>query len=97
MDSFRIHGRMIDDYRGYIESFINIRDDEICAVVDKALSEGRLWPEPLIQLNPSYEITRDLAEGHRHGVLEAPPQYQGCQQRLPSSGSLREEICLTPS
>ena len=60
MDSFKIHGQVIADYREYIESFINIRDEEIRDVVEKALSEGRLWPEPLIQLNPSYEITGDL-------------------------------------
>ena len=61
MDSFKIHGQVIADYRGYIESFINIRDSEILAVVQKALSEGRLWPEPLLQFNPSYKITGDLA------------------------------------
>lgn len=61
MDSFKIHERVIADYRGYIESFINIRDADILAVVQKALSEGRLWPEPLIQFNPSYKITGDLA------------------------------------
>ena len=61
MDSFKIHSNVIADYRGYIESFINIRDQEILAVVQKALSEGRLWPEPLIQFNPSYKITGELA------------------------------------
>lgn len=61
MDSFKIHGQVIADYRGYIESFINIRDEEIRAVVQRALSEGKLWPEPLIQFNPSYKITGDLA------------------------------------
>src|SRR5450631_2714477 len=61
MDSFKIHSNVIADYRGYIESFINIRDQEILAVVQKALSEGRLWPEPLIQFNPTYKITGDLA------------------------------------
>ena len=61
MYSFKIHSNVIADYRGYIESFINIRDQEILAVVQKALSEGRLWPEPLIQFNPSYKITGDLA------------------------------------
>lgn len=35
MDSFKIHGRVIADYRGYIESFINIRDDGIRDVVEK--------------------------------------------------------------
>src|SRR5689334_12330069 len=61
MDSFNIHGRVIADYRGYIESFINISDEDILAVVQKALADGRLWPEPLIQFNPSYKITGGLA------------------------------------
>ena len=30
-------------------------------MVQKAFLEGRLWPEPLIQFNPSYKITGDLA------------------------------------
>ena len=62
MDSFKIHSRVIADYRGYIESFINIRDDEIRSVVDKALTEGRLWPEPLIQFNPSYQTAGTFAD-----------------------------------
>jgi DEAD/DEAH box helicase len=62
MDSFKIHGQVISDYRGYIESFINIRDEDIRAVVNEALSKGRLWPEPLIQFNPSYRMTGSLAD-----------------------------------
>jgi superfamily II DNA/RNA helicase len=62
MDSFNIHGRVIADYRGYIESFIQIKDEAIRVVVDEALSKGRLWPEPLIQFNPSYQTTGNLAD-----------------------------------
>ncbi len=61
MDSFKIHSRVIADYRGYIESFINIRDEAIRAEVEKALALGRMWPEPLIQFNPSYQTSGDLA------------------------------------
>jgi hypothetical protein len=69
MDSFKIHGQVIGDYRGYIESFIQIRDGEIRAVVDDALAQGRLWPEPLIQFNPSYQMTGNLADLVSHSVL----------------------------
>ncbi len=62
MDSFKIHSRVIADYRGYIESFINIRDEAIRAEVEKALALGRMWPEPLIQFNPSYQTSGDLAD-----------------------------------
>ena len=81
MDSFQIHGRVIADYRGYIESFIKIRDEEVLAVVQKALSEGRLWPEPLIQFNPSYEITGDLASVVTTEKLH--PSLEGHFQGLP--------------
>ncbi|HWQ93503.1 MAG TPA: hypothetical protein VN673_17690 [Clostridia bacterium] len=57
MDSFQIHGRVIADYRGYIESFINIRDDEVLVVVQKALSEGRLWPDADLPENDRVRYT----------------------------------------
>ena len=60
MDSFKIHKAVIDDYRSYIDSFIQIRDDKIRNVVTEALREGRLWPEPLIQFNPSFEMVGDI-------------------------------------
>jgi|ERR1043166_8349571 hypothetical protein len=41
MDSFKIHSRVIADYRGYIESFINIRDQEIRDVS----GEGVILPQ----------------------------------------------------
>jgi len=48
LDSFKIHRRVIAGYRGY-QSFVNIHDEAIRVVVEKALSESRLWSEPLIQ------------------------------------------------
>ena len=38
----------MDDYKSYIQSFININDPEIREVVENELSKGKLWPEPLI-------------------------------------------------
>ncbi len=55
MDIFAFRDRLIADYSSYISSFINIRDERIRDVVDQSLGEGALWPEPLIQLNPSFE------------------------------------------
>ncbi len=80
MDSFRIQGRVIADYRAYIESFANIRDEELRAVVEESLSEGRLWPEPLIQFNPSYRITGDLAPDR------ADPECDTCKGKVPGGG-----------
>ena len=40
---------------GNVKSFIQIRDEKIRTHVDQRLEEGMLWPEPLVQLNPSFE------------------------------------------
>lgn len=55
MNVFDLRCALIEDYEGYISSFIRARNDEIRTNVDWWL-EGALRPEPLIQLNPAYEL-----------------------------------------
>jgi len=55
MDVFQLRNQLIRDYESYIRSFIRIKDKRINEIVEKELSEGLLWPDPLIQLNPSFE------------------------------------------
>jgi len=55
MDVFDLRNALIADYASYIRSFIQIRDARIRAYVDQALDQGLLWPDPLIQLNPTFE------------------------------------------
>lgn len=55
MKIFDFRNRLIDDYSSYVKSFIEIRDPRIRAYVDQTLDDGHLWPEPLIQMNPSFE------------------------------------------
>lgn len=54
MDVFETRRRLVNDYAEYIRSFIKISDARIDARVQKALNEGALWPEPLLQLNPTF-------------------------------------------
>jgi len=53
MDVFQLRERVIHDYGRYVRSFLSIRDPRIAARVHEALANGHLWPDPLIQLNPS--------------------------------------------
>ena len=62
MDIFKLHAEIVGDYQSYIESFINIRDEEISEEVNRALSDGRLWPEPLLQFNPAFKTVTDIAK-----------------------------------
>src|SRR5436305_13102518 len=55
MDIFSFRNALVEDYASYVRSFIQLRDQSICNYVDQTLNQGFLWPEPLIQLNPSFE------------------------------------------
>jgi ATP-dependent helicase YprA (DUF1998 family) len=56
MNIFETHSRIVSNYASYISSFIKIADHKIREVVESELSQGKLWPEPLLQFNPASEI-----------------------------------------
>ena len=69
MNVFDTHRQIVDDYAQYIRSFINISDPEIAREVEDSLSEGRLWPQPLLQFNPAYEQAGTIEEVIASGLL----------------------------
>ena len=52
---FDLHNEILDDYKLYIDSFINISDKDILNKVQAEFNSGDLYPEPLVQFNPSFE------------------------------------------
>ncbi|MDZ7801422.1 MAG: hypothetical protein U5K81_11610 [Trueperaceae bacterium] len=71
MDIFDFREHLIGDYADYVRSFIHIRDARIRDQVEGALKDGRLWPQPLLQLNPSFEPGGSLDALVREGVLHS--------------------------
>lgn len=69
MDVFKLRNRLIDDYSSYISSFITIRDERIRQMVDQEISGGLLWPDPLIQLNPSFRPGKWIDQLVDAGIL----------------------------
>src|SRR5215813_14570785 len=69
MNVFQTHSGIIKDYATYIRSFLNIADPTILHVVEGELGKGKLWPEPLLQFNPSFEIVGTVAELARAGTF----------------------------
>jgi very-short-patch-repair endonuclease len=55
MNVFETRKELVNDYRDYVRSFIEIADERIAGKVGAHFEEGELWPEPLLQLNPSFE------------------------------------------
>jgi len=54
MNIFAFRDRLIADYASYVQSFIQIRNSRIRDYVNEQLNAGVFYPEPLIQLNPSF-------------------------------------------
>jgi len=75
MDAFKLHQKVIEDYRHYLQSFTNIKDQRIKAYVDETFKDSGFLPEPLIQFNPAYdrgESLEDLInEGKAHNKLNS--------------------------
>ena len=69
MDVFGLRDRLIEDYATYASSFIQIRDQRLYESVHQSLNEGIFWPDPLIQLNPSFEIGGTVNELVAEGIL----------------------------
>ncbi|NOZ28512.1 MAG: DEAD/DEAH box helicase [Chloroflexi bacterium] len=69
MDAFALHQNVLADYNAYVRSFLNIADERIRTFVEEQLRRGRLWPEPLLQLNPAYPKTRTVKELVDEGLL----------------------------
>ena len=75
MDVFNFRNQIIKDYRDYVSSFISIAQARLKAFVDGCFQSGSLWPDPLIQLNPTFKPGKTVAELVAEGVL-----HSGCAQ-----------------
>ncbi|TAE90590.1 MAG: DEAD/DEAH box helicase [Verrucomicrobia bacterium] len=79
MDALSLHSKILSGYEHYIRSFIDIHDEDIRAAVYSALDTRKLWPEPLIQFNPSFEKNGSVDSLVKDGTLheEVGRVFQG--------------------
>lgn len=66
---FDLHNDILSEYKLYIDSFINIADKSILEKVRDEFDSGNLYPEPLIQFNPSFESGGKVDDLVRGGIL----------------------------
>ena len=74
MDVFRVRDRLIDDYREFTGSFVDIHDKNIREHVAERMARGYQWPDPWLSLNPNFAsggtITDLITEGLLHPECE---------------------------
>ena len=73
LDVFALRDSVVDEYKRFATSFTTIRAQDIRGQVTAIYAENRYWPEPLIQINPSYKRSTDVGALVRNGVL-----HPGC-------------------
>ncbi len=69
MDVFDLRDKVINDYGAYVRSFLTIKDERIDKLVREEMEAGFLWPDPRIQLNPSFEPGETLQQLIYQGEL----------------------------
>ena len=69
LDVFQLREQVVDEYRGYVQSFVNVHDPRIDEFVHGRLEAGELWPDAVLQLNPAYEMDQTLGELAADGIL----------------------------
>jgi hypothetical protein len=63
MSIFDLRQSVIDEYSKYVQSFLSIADDRIRAFIEESLLKNQaLWPDALLQLNPSYEMASTIQD-----------------------------------
>ncbi|MBE9242242.1 DEAD/DEAH box helicase [Synechocystis salina] len=79
LDIFKLRDEIINDYHSYITSFLQIKDPKIEAFVHEQLQQGKLWTDPLVQINPAYKKSLDINQLVAQNIL-----HPECQKYFPN-------------
>lgn len=70
LDIFALRDSVVDEYKRFATSFTTIQAPDIKSQVEAIYAKARYWPEPLIQINPSYKRSTDIGTLVTAGVLD---------------------------
>jgi ATP-dependent helicase YprA (DUF1998 family) len=69
VDVFGIRDQLIEDYKDFTSSFVDIRDSDVRAHVEQLVERGHQWPEPRLSLNPNFASGQTVDECAAGGLL----------------------------
>ena len=75
MNIFDLDRSVIKEYARFARSFTEIRAPDLRDKVERAYSEGKFWPEPMIQLNPRFKSGGTVGE-----LVRAKELFEGCER-----------------
>ena len=81
LDVFALRDGVVAEYERFATSFTTIHAPDIRRQVAAIYAESRYWPEPLIQINPSYKRSTDVSTLVADGVL-----HPGCADIFRADG-----------
>ncbi len=70
LDVFALRDSVVGEYKRFAKSFTFIRAPDIRDQVEAIYAANRYWPEPLIQINPSYKRSINVGALAADGVLD---------------------------
>jgi Lhr-like helicase len=70
MDVFSLRDSIVAEYRKFAMSFTTIHAEDIRQRVEAIYAQGRFWPEPLLQINPSYKRGANIEALIAGGALD---------------------------
>ena len=82
LDVFSFRESIVKEYKHFATSFTTIHAHDIREQVEAIYAKNRYWPEPLIQINPSYKRSTNISKVVDHGILD--PR---CAEIFQSKGS----------
>ena len=81
LDVFALRDSVVDEYKRFATSFTTIHAHDIREQVAAIYAEDCYWPEPLIQINPSYRRSTDVGALVANDVL-----HPGCADIFRTDG-----------
>ena len=70
LDVFSLRDSVVGEYKRFATSFTTIHAPDIREQVEGIYAGNRYWPEPLIQINPSYKRSTDVGALAESGVVD---------------------------
>jgi len=92
VDAFGVLDDVLDDYKSFVQGFLNIRDPEVLAKVAREIENGLMWPEPWLALNPAFEAGGSISDLVAEGLLH--PGGRDIFRARAVSGTEGREILL---